>query len=314
MKKVRDSNNLITRVACVVLAFCLWLYVMGEQNPIVERNYVVGLEQRNLANNMLVFNAPERVTVKVRGNRLMLSDLNPSNIRASINMDGLKAGQHTLGIVATFPNGEVVDVSPRTVHLYLDTEKEKTLPVEARVVGIPAQDLTLGRREVTPRYAKVTGPSHRIDAVTKIVAPVDVTDRAQDFTAHVNLVAMDASNVEMTEVTVEPALAAVEAKVVKQMVSMDMPVQANLTGTLKPGLHLSSVVVSPATLKVTGPASVLERQGRMETEPIDLGTVQQSVTQQMALKVPDEVLAEHRVVEVRLTVEQEAPPAHTAQD
>jgi len=302
MKRVEEKNNLIPHIMCVVLSICLWLYVMSEQNPIIERNYVVNLEQRNLTTDMMVFNAPEHVAVKVRGNRLTLSDLNPANITAYINMDGLKAGQHTLGVMTNFTQGEVVDVSPKTVHLYLDVSKEKTLPVEARVVGVPGQDLTLGKRNVTPKYVQVTGPAHRVDAVTKVIAPVDMTDRNEDFTAHVNMIAMDASGSEITEVTIVPSQAAVEAKVVQQLVTVELPIDVKLSGTLQPGLQLGAVDVLPRQIKATGSPSVLERMERIQTETIDLGTVKESTNVQVPLIVPEGVLVQNRIVEIRISI------------
>ena len=39
-----DRENMLARVIAFLIACALWMYVMNEQNPLVERNYVVNLE------------------------------------------------------------------------------------------------------------------------------------------------------------------------------------------------------------------------------------------------------------------------------
>ena len=36
-----DRENMLARVIAFLIACALWMYVMNEQNPLVERNYVV---------------------------------------------------------------------------------------------------------------------------------------------------------------------------------------------------------------------------------------------------------------------------------
>ena len=36
-----DRENMLARVIAFLIACALWMYVMNEQNPLVERNYAV---------------------------------------------------------------------------------------------------------------------------------------------------------------------------------------------------------------------------------------------------------------------------------
>lgn len=51
-----DRENMLARVIAFLIACALWMYVMNEQNPLVERNYVVNLELRNVPEGMIVLN------------------------------------------------------------------------------------------------------------------------------------------------------------------------------------------------------------------------------------------------------------------
>ena len=48
-----DRENMLARVIAFLIACALWMYVMNEQNPLVERNYVVNLELRNVPEGIL---------------------------------------------------------------------------------------------------------------------------------------------------------------------------------------------------------------------------------------------------------------------
>ena len=41
-------------------AFAFWVYVMNEQNPLVENSYTVPVEVRNLDRSLVALNVPQR--------------------------------------------------------------------------------------------------------------------------------------------------------------------------------------------------------------------------------------------------------------
>ena len=302
MKSYFEDNNWLPRIICVVLACCLWIYVMNEQNPITERTFVVNLETRGLQSGMMVFNAPSKVNVKVRSNRAILGDLNPEAISAYLNLENMKVGQHAVTVACDFPRGEVLEISPKVVNLYIDTGKEKNFKVTTRVVGIPNSDLTVGRRVVTPTDVRVKGAAHRVDTVEGVIAPLDITERKDDFTAHVNLVAVGADGIEMPDLTIEPATAAVEAKMVHQLITTDLSVNANLTGSLPSSLKLAKVEIVPSQIKVTAAPSLLEKINSLSTAPIDLSKVNTNANIKVPLELQEGMVVDVPAVEVRLTL------------
>jgi YbbR domain-containing protein len=302
MKSYFEDNNWLPRIICVVLACCLWIYVMNEQNPVTERTFVVNLETRGLQSGMMVFNAPSKVNVKVRSNRAILGDLNPEAISAYLNLENMKVGQHAVTVACDFPKGEVLEISPKVVNLYIDTGKEKSFKVTTRVVGIPNSDLTVGRRVVTPTEVRVKGAAHRVDTVEGVIAPLDITERKDDFTAHVNLVAVGADGIEMPDLTIEPAVAAVEAKMVHQLITTDLSVNANLTGSLPSNLKLAKVEIVPSQIKVTAAPSLLEKINALSTAPIDLSKVNTNVNVKVPLELQEGMVVDVPAVEVRLTL------------
>ena len=116
LQRLARKENLLARIICLLMACGLWVYVMTDQNPIIERNIEVRLQQRNLPQNMMVFNAPDKILVKVRGSRAKLSSDNLSaEINASINLKNITEGQQSLPITVTYSGGEIVSVTPKEV-------------------------------------------------------------------------------------------------------------------------------------------------------------------------------------------------------
>lgn len=64
MKQFFERENLIPRIVTLIVACGLWLYVMSEQNPVIERDFVVKLQQRNVAETWLCLMRP--ITLKLR--------------------------------------------------------------------------------------------------------------------------------------------------------------------------------------------------------------------------------------------------------
>jgi len=71
----------LPKFLCLMAAFAFWVYVMNEQNPLVENSYTVPVEVRNLDRSLVALNVPQRVKVKISKPMLILTDLRTAIIR-----------------------------------------------------------------------------------------------------------------------------------------------------------------------------------------------------------------------------------------
>ena len=173
-KNAENRDKWFARFMCVFIACCLWIYVMSEQNPIVEKEFAIPLASRNLAEGMIVFNVPEKVSVRVRGTRTALANMPESDIFAFVNLSKLSVGTHTILVNARFARGDVIQVTPPAVNLFIDMKKDKIVPVTAEIVGSPNKDFAVDSHLLTPSEVKVEGAATRLEALDKIFVPVDV--------------------------------------------------------------------------------------------------------------------------------------------
>ena len=300
------KENLLARVICLLVACGLWVYVMTDQNPIVERNVEVRLQQLNLPNNMMVFNVPNKVIVKIRGTRTKVSDNMENKITASLNLKNVTEGQQSLPVRVSFGAGDVVQVVPSEVSVYVDTVSEKKVPVITRVVGGVSTDLTIGQSTTTPAEVTLRGATHRIDKVNKVVAPVDVTDHQGDFQTESELVAVSDDGYDIPNMRIIPERVMVQATMVSQMLSVDIPVKLVVSGELPKGITVTKSEILPEKVRITAPPSLLKELHSINTKPIDVSNLTGSVVVAAELDLPEKIIPELRTVQVRLSVERQS--------
>ena len=299
------KENLPARIICLLVACGLWVYVMTDQNPIMERNVEVRLQQMNLPNHMMAFNVPDKVVVKVRGTRTKVSDNLENKIVATLNMKTATEGQQTIPVKVSFANGDVVQVIPSEVSVYVDTVSEKKVPVVTRIVGAISNDMTIGHSTITPPQVTLRGATHRIDKVNKVVAPIDVTDHQGDFQSESELVAVSDDGYDIPNMKIIPERVMVQATMVSQMLSVDIPVKLVMSGELPKGIIVTKSEVLPDKVRITAPPSMLKELKAINTKPVDVSKLEGSMEVAAELDLPEKVIPELRTVQIRLSVERQ---------
>ena len=296
----------MARIICLLMACGLWVYVMTDQNPIIERNVEVRLQQTNLPQNMMVFNAPDKILVKVRGSRAKLSADNLSTeISASINLKNVTEGQQSLPITVTYAGGEVVSVTPKEISVYVDTVSEKKVPVTTRIVGAVNGDMTIGSSTITPSEVTLRGATHRIDKVNRVVAPIDISNHTGTFQTESELVAVSDDGYDIPNMRIIPERVMVQANMVSQMHSLDIPVKLVMSGTLPDGVVVTKTEIVPENIRVTAPPSVLKELKDVKTKPVDVSKLNGSTVVAAELDLPEKVIPERRTVQIKISVERQ---------
>ena len=300
------KENLLARIACLLVACGLWVYVMTDQNPIVERNVEVRLKQLNLPNNMMVFNVPDKVMVKIRGTRTKVSDNLENKITASLNLKNVTEGQQSLPVKVSFAAGDVVQITPNEVSVYVDTVSEKKVPVITRIVGAVSSDMTIGHSIITPAQVTLRGATHRMNKVNKVVAPIDVTDHQGDFQTESELVAVSDDGYDIPNMKIIPERVMVQATMVSQMLSVDIPVQLVVSGELPKDVTVTKTEILPEKVRITAPPSLLKDLKAINTKPVDVSKLTGSTVVAAELNLPEKVIPELRTVRIRLSVERQS--------
>lgn len=305
LDRMLKKENLLAQIVAVIGACCLWVYVMTEQNPVVERNVEVALRQLNLSGSMMVFNIPEKIMVKVRGTRTQIGDGLEQHIFASINLKNITEGQQSLSVNVVSDRGEVVSVTPHDVSFYADTVSEKTVPVIARIVGAGNSDMTIGSSVITPSEVTLRGATHRIDRVNKVVAPVDVSNHSSSFSMESELVAVSDDGSDIPNMKIIPERVMVSATMVNQLITVELPVKLVMSGQLPEGVVVKKTEIVPSQIEITAPPSLLKEMKDIKTKPVNLSNISGSTILAAQLDLPEKIVPSESVVQIKISAERQ---------
>ena len=131
-------HNLGLKLISLALAVGVWLAVA--RDPVAEVAVDVAIEFHNIPQNLEISsdNIP-RAQIRLRGPERVVRRLQPSDVYAEIELNGLRPGERTFDLTAQQIHEpselEVVQVVPSQVHLMFDTRLTRQVPVQPRVVG-----------------------------------------------------------------------------------------------------------------------------------------------------------------------------------
>lgn len=297
------KENIAARIISLLVACGLWVYVMTEQNPVVERYYTIPLEKQNLDENVEAFGMPASVNVQVRASRMVLDDKNKRDIKAYVNFAGTSVGNYKLPINIEFKNGEVLSINPKEVHVNIDTIKERELPVTIRVVDNHDEDLTIRNEGAEIGRAVIKGTSSSLESVASVIAPIDITNHRENFTTESRLMAVDANNIGVDDIRIVPETMETEVTIVRKLLTIDLPVKVSYMGDLPEGMDVADITYEPQTITVTASPSVLKNVKQLHTLPVDISKIVQGEKIVTNVVLPNKVIAANKVIHVYLNSE-----------
>jgi YbbR domain-containing protein len=220
--------------------------------------------------------------------------LTGESFRATVDLSGLEpqAGGPAITVpvrlTATDPRVEVVDFSPRTMDVRLDSVVARRMPVTVER-GVAPEGLVLGPPQVEPATVLVRGASSRVDDVQAIVARIVVDASGLNIDGAVELEATDEAGDLVPGVEVTPGEARVRIDVARELAYAVLPVVVDLAGTPAAGFRIDRVEVDPAAVTVSGEAPAVERLASVRTAAVPVDGLTEDWSGPVALLLPSEI-------------------------
>lgn len=166
----------------LLLATLVWYAIAQERRErISERQIDVSVTLVNVPAQMIVTSdVPRTLTVRVRGPLRLLRTLDPAETGVVIDLRGAGEGETDVPVEShnvAVPQGvQVIAVVPAEVPLRLERLVRRRVAVQARVVGEPAEGLTVGDVSIEPPSVVVSGPRQQVESLQAVVTdPIDVS-------------------------------------------------------------------------------------------------------------------------------------------
>ena len=183
-------KNLAFRLVALAMAILLW-WSVGRDQPI-EIPMTVPVEFQNAPVNLEInSDYPFQARLTLRGPQGVLQRLNPSEIHAVLDLQGVGPGESTFDLtrkdIHVPRNVSVVQIVPAQFHINFDRSAARTVPVQPRVIGTLLSGYGITTVTATPSTITIVGPERRVEAIKAAMTdPVDATGVVGEatFTTH----------------------------------------------------------------------------------------------------------------------------------
>ena len=297
------QHNLPVKIAALIVAVVLWLYVMNDQNPAIDGSYTVPVTIENAPNGYLMNAADDTVTIRVRGSRSLFVSADASDFHARVNLSDFIEGDKLYAVETVIPYGfELVNVSPDKIDVNLDRMVQKTFKAALTVGGSPASGFTVDKVTQENEAVTVEGPRSLVNQVAHIAGHINLSGQSSDYTATVPLFALNSDGREVAGITLTPSVTEISVKLVRGLTRKVVEVQAHPQSDLAPNLKLEGVTVEPARIEIAGTEDVVSKITSIGTEEFSLAQVRETEKRQVKLVLPAGVTAADSNVTVEIKV------------
>lgn len=306
------NNKTFLKISSLVIAICLWMYVMGEVNPQmktkinnIEVSYIntEGLSQEGLA-----VREKEKVSINatIRGRRSDVNELKSRGVRATVDVSECTEGPNTCEIVLQLPSGITQEsISQDIVTVDVEERVAQEVPVEIQLTGTISSDelvpYVTGLSNDTVMVYGAKSTVQRVKYVQGSISSDRVKKSAQVF--EVTLEAMNSKGNPLYGLMMEPDSVRAEAQLLnKKEIPVNVTVENIPQGKelVSPPKEKSVVVIGTSealqsldVLQGTVDASEVSRSAKLNVnidlpEGIYLADEEKNITAAVVLRLLQE--------------------------
>ena len=298
------KHNWGMKLFCLFCAIGMWVFVMKDQNPVIEMTYTVPVQVQNLDQNYLVEGVPSEVRVHLRGPRNAIFDINPSVLKAYVNLKNAHVGQENIAINFTAPTGTFIDsMTPENVTVTVDEYMVKELQVQAQPLGTVPNDIAIKESKIMPTTVTIAGPAHLVSKAAYAVIRINLDKHRESFTEVGEILPVDTSGNVVEGLTVTPKGAQIQYDLERIRMEKKVPVQPSVVGNVPVGYTVKRVVVEPKELTIVGKESILNGIDGVKTIDIPVNGATGSFTGNYSFVLPEGVATSTDRVVVKVEIE-----------
>jgi len=228
-----------------------------------------------------------------------------SSFRATADLSGIKPSESDsspirVTLKADDSRIQIIDYRPQQIVVRLDPLIHKTVSVKVFEGNLPT-GLQPGTPVLDVATVEVSGAASFVRRVAYAQAAVRIDASGLDVDEVVDLVARDASDVKVDNVTFKPSTVHVQIQVGSQLRTESVPVKPITAGIQAAGYEITSIDVKPAIVSVQGQADALALlKDLANTKPVSISGATHDVTVSVALDLPAGVTSDTSSVSITI--------------
>jgi YbbR domain-containing protein len=281
-----SGDTLFRAGASLALAFLLWAWVTTQRDPPETRVFAdLTLQTPELPEPQLeIAGELPQVTIEVVGPRSVVDSVSRAGLRPTLDVSEITGpGNYQAAVEVDLPAAARVEsISPSRVPLVVDETASRSVHLDVPPPQIDDPTRRVG--EIVPAVSEVTvsGPRRLVDNVQRVILPVDIGDRTDDFTADFVPMAVDGAGQPIPEVLILPTRVTTAVEVDQR--GRSVPVLVQTVGNPAQGFETVGSVANPATVLLDGPDDVVADILSVVTAPIDISSATETVSVRTAIE------------------------------
>ncbi|MGL4850303.1 MAG: CdaR family protein [Clostridium sp.] len=296
MDKGSTKERLIIKLVCVLLSFCLWIYVTNVETVIKTytlKNVPVQVTNTEALKNQGLALAPNQkfnVDLNLEGPSKEIYSVKPDDfiIKADLGEYALKKGINNIPVqIVNYPqqiniknNGYLV------VQVKLEALETKTFDSVSNVNITFAQDVYKDKVQFTSQKVDVTGPESLVNEVKEVALVGNIDNVAGPLTKTFKYEPLNANGqvikgVELSEKEGTIGIQTSEGKKVS--------LEPQFTGALPQGITLNGASLSQKYVYIVGNKNALSGVNSLNLEPIDLSKIEEDTKKTVNISLPQGV-------------------------
>ncbi len=294
----KGKNDITIKIFALFIAIILWSYVMSEKDPEITtkiKNVTVSLTNVSALDRQgLVIMDPQEATVNVEvaGKKSELDKLDKfsaKNILAQVDLSGYNEGQVKIPVTVSLQNQgssiRIVSYEPKEILFSFDKLIPKEMPVTIQTVGSLPPDYVLGDMTKKPQKVLIRGPRTWVNAVSDIIATVDLNNRTMPEINSFPIKLVDDKGNDVRGVEKEPNLVEIDIPIYRKAT---LPIELQTVGELPDNYAITNIIISPSRIAVKGDNTVADLT-KINTKTIDINTLLDKVAMDVELDLPEGV-------------------------
>lgn len=189
--KIFFRENIILKVAALVLSVILWLFVTAKGQTEISLN--IPIEYTNISPGLeIARRGAETANVVIRGHESLLKNIRKGDIRVNMDLSKAKKGEWIFNLRpddVKLPYAvTVTKIEPPAMKIVFEETASKTVEIKPVITGAPETGYYVRSVEIKPKNMLVEGAKSEVRKVSEIkTEPIDITGLTEDFSQEAGL-------------------------------------------------------------------------------------------------------------------------------
>lgn len=293
--------NLPKKIIALIAAFCMWVFVMSDQDPPIEGSYTVPLTISNAPYEFVPIFNERTIQIELRAPRSNFINYNANAFRVYADLEGKGEGEYKIEPQVVMPQGfELISTKPDSVNIKLDPLIQRQMPINLITTGKVASDAAI--KEIRPSIDVVTlvGAKSFVEQAQQVLGTLNLNGNSSSFEVQISLNVVDKDALSIPMVHEVPSVITVAVDIESGLKKKIVPVVPELSTA--DGWEVTKANSDPAQIEITGPESVIAPIISIKTVPFSVQTGQRNFKGTLKLDVPDGVTIKDNEVTVTATI------------